>query len=183
MPYTLRAERSDARPTLISSCLRCMGFLLAKPCHGLNMISHRVLFSAALLSAFTAAVHTIGGTYEIHDPLLDSPLAEPISLLLYACWHLVTVTLTLSAVALFWSSRNNRAQSNFALPAFIGLLWITFGLVFIFVALLFQYPSANHTSAMDTADTHRWPRAIWRSQRNSFQYVVSFANAEVGIGC
>lgn len=102
------------------------------------MISHRVLFSAALLSAFTAAVHTIGGTYEIHDPLLDSPLAEPISLLLYACWHLVTVTLTLSAVALFWSSRNNRAQSNFALPAFIGLLWITFGLVFIFVALYFS---------------------------------------------
>ena len=102
------------------------------------MKTNRVLFSSALLSMFTASVHTIGGTYEIHVPLLNSTMPEPISLLLYACWHLVTVTLILSAMALFWCSRNNRAQANFALPIFIAILWISFGLVFIFIALYFS---------------------------------------------
>jgi vacuolar-type H+-ATPase subunit I/STV1 len=58
--------------------------------------------------------------------------------LLYACWHLVTATLILSAIALFWLSSNNRTESNFALPAFIGILWVSFGVVFIFVALYFS---------------------------------------------
>ena len=102
------------------------------------MKKNRLLLTSAFLAAFTAIVHTIGGTLEIHTPLLTSPLPEPISLLLYACWHLVTVTLILSAVALFWSSRNNRAESNFALPAFIGVLWGSFGIVFVVVALYFS---------------------------------------------
>jgi hypothetical protein len=102
------------------------------------MKKNRSLLISAFLAAFTAIVHTIGGTLEIHTPLLTSPLPEPISLLLYACWHLVTVTLILSAVALFWSSPNNRAESNFALPAFIGILWVSFGIVFVVVALYFS---------------------------------------------
>jgi len=102
------------------------------------MKKNRALLVAAYLAAFTSIVHTIGGTLEIHTPLLTSPLPEPISLLLYACWHLVTAALILSAVALFWSSHNNRAESNFALPAFIGILWVSFGVVFVFVALYFS---------------------------------------------
>jgi hypothetical protein len=99
---------------------------------------NRPLLIAAYLAAFTALVHTIGGTLEIHAPLLTSPLPEPIRLLLYACWHLVTATLILSAMALFWCSYGNRDVSNFALPAFIGMLWICFGIVFIFIALYFS---------------------------------------------
>jgi hypothetical protein len=102
------------------------------------MKKNRALLVAAYLAAFTAIVHTIGGTLEIHTPLLTSPLPAPISLLLYACWHLVTAALILSAIALFWSSHNNRAESNFALPAFIGILWVSFGVVFVFVALYFS---------------------------------------------
>jgi len=100
-----------------------------------NAPTNRILLASAALAAFTAVVHTIGGTYEIHSPLLTSPLPESISLLLYACWHLVTVTLILSALALFWVSRDGRAQSNVALPAFIGALWIAFGAVFVAVAI------------------------------------------------
>lgn len=102
------------------------------------MKKNSALLAAAYLAAFTAIVHTIGGTLEIHTPLVTSPLPTSISLLLYACWHLVTVTLILSAIALFWSSHNNRVKSNFALPAFIGILWISFGVVFVFVALYFS---------------------------------------------
>ena len=102
------------------------------------MKSNRVLLLSAFLAALTALLHTIGGTLEIHTPLLSSALPQPISLLLYACWHLVTVALTLSALALYWSSRNNRAESHFALPAFIGILWVSFGVVFVIVALYFS---------------------------------------------
>lgn len=102
------------------------------------MKKNRALLIAAFLAMFTAIVHTIGGTIEIHTPLLSSPLPESISLLLYACWHLVTATLILSAIALFWLSSNNRTESNFALPAFIGILWVSFGVVFISVALYFS---------------------------------------------
>ncbi|MES2825931.1 MAG: hypothetical protein V4732_20180 [Pseudomonadota bacterium] len=102
------------------------------------MKTNPIIFSAGLLAAFTAAVHTFAGTYEIHGPLLGSSLPESVSLLLYACWHLVTVTLILSAVALIWSARNSRAKSNSALPVFIGLLWLCFGIVFIVVAVFFS---------------------------------------------
>ncbi|MBK9615720.1 MAG: hypothetical protein IPO35_09465 [Uliginosibacterium sp.] len=76
------------------------------------MKQNRALLLSAFLAAFTALLHTIGGTLEIHAPLLTSALPEPISLLLYACWHLVTVTLVLSALALLWSSRNDRAATH-----------------------------------------------------------------------
>ncbi len=102
------------------------------------MKTNRYIFLASILSAFTACVHTIVGTSEIHAPILSSSLPESISLLLYACWHLVTVTLILSSIALFWSSRPSRIEGNYVLPAFIGVLWVIFGLVFIFVALCFS---------------------------------------------
>ena len=102
------------------------------------MKTNRALLLSAFLAVFTAIIHTIGGTLEVHTPLLTSALPQPISLLLYACWHLVTVTLILSAIALLWSSHNNRAEFHFALPAFIGILWVSFGIVFIFVALYFS---------------------------------------------
>lgn len=101
------------------------------------MTRNRILLAAAILAAFTAAVHTIGGTLEIHAPLLAAPLPESLILLMYACWHLVTVTLVLSAVALYWTSCGNRVVTNYALPIFVGVLWLLFGLVFILVALYF----------------------------------------------
>ena len=106
------------------------------------MVTNRILLAAAALAAFTATVHTVAGTLEVHAPLLTSPLPQSLSLLLYACWHLVTVTLVLSAVALAWASRNHRAPSNGALPAFIGVLWVVFGAVFVAVAVGLSGPPA-----------------------------------------
>jgi len=105
------------------------------------MKTNRLLLSAGLIAAFTAALHTFAGTPEIQEPLLRSTIPQPVSLLLYACWHLVTVTLVLSAVALIWSARPNSRTSAGALPRFISLLWLLFGLVFVAVALVFSGPS------------------------------------------
>ena len=101
------------------------------------MKNNRALLLSAFLAASTAVVHAIGGTIEIHSALLNSSLPESIRFLLYACWHLVTVTLVFSAISLFWSARYDRVVSNLALPAFIGIFWVAFGAVFVFVALYF----------------------------------------------
>jgi hypothetical protein len=106
-----------------------------------NMKTNRLLLSSGLLAAFTAALHTLAGTPEIQEPLLSSSIPQPISLLLYACWHLVTVTLIVSALALIWSAGSKKTVKAGALPCFISVLWLLFGLVFVVVALWFSGPS------------------------------------------
>jgi hypothetical protein len=100
------------------------------------MRSNRYLLCAGLLAAMTAAVHTFAGTYEVHAALLNSTLPKPLALLLYACWHLVTVTLCLSAWALLRPLRGRTAESHAVLAAAIGTAWFLFGLVFLGVSLL-----------------------------------------------
>lgn len=101
------------------------------------MLTNRMLSLAGYLAVFTAAVHTFGGTYEVHAPLLNSALPKPLALMLYACWHLVTAVLCLSSWALLRSPSPRTIQSQAVLAGAIGIAWTSFGLVIIAVALLF----------------------------------------------
>jgi len=103
---------------------------------------NKFLMASGVVAAFTAALHTFAGTPEIQEPLLNSAIPQSISLLLYACWHLVTVSLILSAGFLIWSSLNKSKFNTGLLAIFISLMWISFGLVFITVSLIFSGPSA-----------------------------------------
>ena len=96
-----------------------------------------ILTIAGYLAAFTAAVHTFAGTYEVHGPLLNSTMPKALALLLYACWHLVTATLCLSAWVLLRSPEPWTVQTKAVLAGAIGILWLSFGVVFVTVALLF----------------------------------------------
>jgi len=100
------------------------------------MRSNRLLFAAGLLAALTALVHTVAGTYDVHSPLLHSNLPQPLSLLLYACWHIVTVTLCLSAWVLLRPPNARLIETQAVLAGAIGIAWLLFGVVFIAVALL-----------------------------------------------
>ena len=102
------------------------------------MKTNRILLVSGLLAAFTAAGHTLLGSAEIHRPLLDSGLPERMRLLLYATYHLVTVTLLLSAAVLIWSARPANKAAAGPLPVFVSVLWLLFGLVYIVVSLLFS---------------------------------------------
>jgi hypothetical protein len=103
---------------------------------------NKFLMASGVVAAFTAALHTFAGTPEIQEPLLNSAIPQSISLLLYACWHLVTATLILSAGFLVWSSLNKSKSNTGPLAIFISLMWISFGLVFVMVSLVFSGPSA-----------------------------------------
>lgn len=99
----------------------------------------RALLITTVLASFTATLHAIGGTIEIHAPLFNSNIPIEVGLLLYACWHLVTVTLIGSAIIFFLAARNPSA-SNLILTKMLGYLWTSFGLVFVAIDLILAGP-------------------------------------------
>ena len=125
-----------------------------------------LLSIAGYLAAFTAAVHTFAGTYEVHAPLLNSTLPKALALLLYACWHLVTAAMCLSAWALLRPPEPRTVQSQAVLAGVIGILWVFFGFVFIAVALLFGGIAlyASRTSAVGATSACWCARVGWLSQ-------------------
>jgi hypothetical protein len=94
---------------------------------------NRPLLVISVLAAFTACVHVFVGTPEIATPLLNSSLALEVSFLLYACWHLVSVVLAFSAVALFVSSLPRYIQPARMLALFVSWLWLASGAVFVVI--------------------------------------------------
>ena len=97
---------------------------------------NRLLLVASVLAAFTASIHLFVGTAEIAPPLLSSSLPSDVSFLLYACWHLVSLALTFSAVALFVSALPRYQQPARLLAIYISWLWLAFGVVFLAIGLL-----------------------------------------------
>jgi hypothetical protein len=95
---------------------------------------NKPLLFAALLTACIAAVHLFAGGTDVATPLLVSSLAEEPRLTLYAVWHLVTVTLVLSAIALYVSALPRHAIAAHYLALFISVLWLCFGVVFLLIA-------------------------------------------------
>jgi hypothetical protein len=108
---------------------------------------NKPLLIAALLTAFIAVIHLYAGGADVASPLLASSMEAEPRLTLYAVWHLVSVTLVLSAIALYVSAQPRHAGAARYLALFISVLWICFGLVFLVVAftqpgqgLLFKMP-------------------------------------------
>lgn len=93
------------------------------------------------LAAFTAILHTVFGTAEVHSPLLASALLTEVKLLLYACWHIVTVFLIGSSIILFMAVCRGRSLPWIVAARFVGAVWIASGLVFVGVALAFATPA------------------------------------------
>jgi hypothetical protein len=93
------------------------------------------LLAAAALAAVTAVVHVVAGGADIATPLLASKLNEEPKITLYAAWHLVSVTLALSAGALCMGALPRYADASRHMVMFVSILWLCFGMVFLVVAL------------------------------------------------
>ncbi len=91
------------------------------------------ILSSGLLAALTAVVHLIAGGKDVAAPLLQSSLDEVVKLTLYACWHLVSVCLVLSSLALL--SNGIGLVNSPPMVAFISALWILFGVVFLVITV------------------------------------------------
>jgi hypothetical protein len=93
------------------------------------------LAASAALAVLTAAVHVLAGTPEIQGPLLGASFERPVTLELYAAWHLVSVALIVSAGVLVWAAWKRR-PSDALLVAMVSALWLLFAAVFVVVDLL-----------------------------------------------
>lgn len=97
---------------------------------------NRSLVTAALLAAFTAAVHIFAGGADVAGPLLASGLDGEPKLTLYAVWHMASMALAMSAVALFIGSLPRHAHAARYLVLFVSALWCAFGIVFLAVVAI-----------------------------------------------
>lgn len=95
---------------------------------------NRTLVLAAILAAATAAIHVIAGGADVAEPLLASGLRADAKLTLYAAWHMVSLLLAASAVALLAGSQPRHADACRCLVRFISALWCASGVVFLIVA-------------------------------------------------
>jgi hypothetical protein len=69
------------------------------------------LWSAAMASAITFAVHTFIGGRVVARPLLaDRSLPKPAKWLAYYAWHITTVLLAAMAVAYAWAAWSGQAR-------------------------------------------------------------------------
>ncbi len=97
---------------------------------------NRILFISALIAAFTAIVHIFAGGADVVSPLLSSTLASEPKHTLYAVWHMVSVVLVFSTIALFVGSLPRHVQAASYLVIFISMLWLVFGIVFLVVVAI-----------------------------------------------
>jgi hypothetical protein len=97
----------------------------------------RTILIAGIIALLTAMVHIFMGTPLVHRPLLSSALALDLRLLLYACWHLVSVMLLASAAFLLRACTARRICQSRDLIMLVGVSWIGFGVVFVAIGLSF----------------------------------------------
>lgn len=97
--------------------------------------ANRVLVAASALAATTAVIHVVGGGIEVWQPLAESMLADGPRLVSLAVWHMASVALAMSAVALGIGARPRLAAQSRYLVIFVSLMWVGFGLCFVGTAL------------------------------------------------
>ncbi len=98
-----------------------------------------LLVISGALAATTALVHIVVGGKQIAQPLMSSELDSIVKFTMYACWHLVSVSLALSSATLLASGTGLLTSRE--LVAFVSVSWILFGLVFLVVTLAVAKPS------------------------------------------
>lgn len=81
---------------------------------------NRSLLIGALIAACTTGVHVVAGGADVVAPLLASALASEPKLTLYAAWHMGSVALACSAVALFVGSLPGHAPAARRPPRALG---------------------------------------------------------------
>ncbi len=87
------------------------------------------------LGLFTAFLHLIGGQVDVIRAFLKCDLTAVPKATLHACWHMVTVTLFASAIALLYFGVYPTSPGSNALASFIGGQFVAYAIVFLILAL------------------------------------------------
>ncbi|MCP4567193.1 MAG: hypothetical protein GY841_06410 [FCB group bacterium] len=83
------------------------------------------------IGLITAFIHLISGQSGVIKPFLLCDLAAMPRAVLHACWHMITVILFASAIALLYLGVNPISSGSNVLALFIGGQFVAYAIVFL----------------------------------------------------
>lgn len=98
------------------------------------------LLAAGITAFGVAAVHIAGGHRDVVRPLLSSGLADEPKRVLHAVWHMVSVDLVLSGVALVYLSLTDTTAGTGLVAWFVAAHFIAYAAVFLGITLRADWP-------------------------------------------
>jgi len=96
------------------------------------------IFSAGVICAITALIHTIGGQLDLVTDLLNSNMDKQAQTEWLGAWHMVTVVLFTFAYYLLKAGRTESDKINAGLLNAIAIQCILFSIVFIVASIVMQ---------------------------------------------
>ncbi|MFD3538679.1 hypothetical protein ACFWUQ_04170 [Streptomyces sp. NPDC058662] len=93
------------------------------------------LLAAGITASGVAAVHAVAGGRDVVRPLLSCGLADEPKRVLHAVWHMVTVDLVLSAVALVYLALANGAAGTDLVAWFVAAHFLAYAAAFLVITL------------------------------------------------
>ncbi|WP_019869532.1 hypothetical protein [Salinispora oceanensis] len=96
------------------------------------------LLAGGSLACVTGLIHAIGGGLDTVRPLLGSGIPDEPKRTLHAVWHMVTVDLLLSGVALL--GLGLASASNAPLVLFIGARFLAYSATFMVITFRVGWP-------------------------------------------
>ncbi|WP_406079616.1 hypothetical protein OG468_40175 [Streptomyces zaomyceticus] len=87
-----------------------------------------------------AAVHIAAGRRDVVLPLLSCGLADEPKRVLHAVWHMVSIDLVLSGLALFWLSLADGTPGRGLVAWFVAAHFVAYAAAFLAVTLSAGWP-------------------------------------------
>ncbi len=96
--------------------------------------------AAGITAVGVAAVHVIGGRRDVVRPLLSSGVADEPKRVLHAVWHMVSVDLALSGLALLYLSQKDGTPGTGLLAWFVAAHFVAYAAAFLVITLSVGWP-------------------------------------------
>ncbi|MEU3430707.1 hypothetical protein [Streptomyces gardneri] len=98
------------------------------------------LLAAGITALGVAVVHIVGGRRDVVRPLLSCGLADEPKRVLHAVWHMASVDLVLSGLALLYLSLTDGAPGTGLVAWFVAAHFIAYAAAFLVVTLSVGWP-------------------------------------------
>ncbi|MFD0151194.1 hypothetical protein ACWGQ4_15925 [Streptomyces sp. NPDC055721] len=96
--------------------------------------------AAGITAVGVAAVHIVGGRRDVVRPLLSCGLADEPKRVLHAVWHMVSIDLVLSGLALLYLSPMDGTSGTGLVAWFVAAHFIAYAAAFLVVTLSVGWP-------------------------------------------
>ncbi|MFJ7062130.1 hypothetical protein ACIQVA_31190 [Streptomyces microflavus] len=98
------------------------------------------LLAAGITALGVAAVHIVAGHRDVVRPLLSCGLADEPKHVLHALWHMVSIDLVLSGLALLHLSLTDSTSGTGLVACFVAAHFIAYAAAFLLVTLSVGWP-------------------------------------------